>query len=76
MAKTIELKIYGLTCDDCVRHVSGGLKNAKGVNDVSLSLKDGIAIVKTGNETKPEDLLNLEVFKGKYKAQLRDVKNE
>ena len=76
MTKTIELRIYGMTCDDCVAHVREGLKEADGVTDVFVSLKDGIAIVKADNEIKPEDLTNLNVFKGKYKAQTRSVKND
>ncbi len=76
MTKTIELRIYGMTCDDCVAHVSKGLNEADGVTDVFVSLKDGIAIVKADNEIKPEDLTNLNVFKGKYKAQTRSVKND
>lgn len=76
MTKTIELRIYGMTCDDCVAHVREGLKEADGVTDVFVSLKEGIAIVKADNEIKPEDLTNLNVFKGKYKAQTRSVKND
>jgi len=76
MAKTVELKVYGMTCDDCVRHVSGGLKQAEGVTDVSVSLKDGMAVVKAMDTVDPGNLLKLEVFKGQYKAQLKSVKNE
>ncbi|AGO61576.1 MULTISPECIES: heavy-metal-associated domain-containing protein [Ferroplasma] len=76
MAKTVELKVYGMTCDDCVRHVSGGLKQAEGVTDVSVSLKDGMAVVKAMDTVDPENLLKLDVFKGQYKAQLKSVKNE
>lgn len=76
MAKTVELKVYGMTCDDCERHVSGGLKQAEGVTDVSVSLKDGMAVVKAMDTLEPESLLKLEVFKGQYRAQLKSVKNE
>ena len=76
MVKTIELRVYGMTCNDCVDHVTNGLKNAKGVTEVSVSLKDGIALVKAGHETTPENLLKLDVFKSQYRAQLRSVKDE
>lgn len=76
MTKTIELKVYGMTCDDCVNHVTEGLKNANGVENVSVSLKDGIAIVKAANETNPDELPKLDVFKGHYKAQVRSVKDD
>ncbi|MGE9810831.1 cation transporter, partial [Ferroplasma acidiphilum] len=45
MTETIELRVYGMTWDDCVEHVSSGLKNANGVNDTSVSLQDGMAVV-------------------------------
>ncbi len=76
MVKTIELRVYGMTCDDCVTHVSNGLKSAGGVKDVDVSLENGMAIVKTDNSLNPEDLLKLSVFNGKYRAQLRSVKDE
>lgn len=76
MTRTIELKVFGMTCDDCVKHVSEGLRNANGVEEVSVSLKDGIAIVKAANETDPDTLPRLDVFSGHYRAQLRSVKDD
>ena len=76
MTRTIELKVFGMTCDDCVKHVSEGLRNANGVEDVSVSLKDGIAIVKAANEIDPDTLPRLDVFSGHYRAQLRSVKDD
>ena len=76
MTRTIELKVFGMTCDDCVKHVSEGLRNANGVEDVSVSLKDGIAIVKAANEIDPDALPRLDVFSGHYRAQLRSVKDD
>ncbi|WMT53723.1 heavy-metal-associated domain-containing protein [Ferroplasma acidiphilum] len=73
MTKTIELRVYGMTCNDCMEHVSSGLKNANGVNNASVSLKDGMALVKA---TDPEDFIKLDVFKGQYRAQVRSVKND
>ncbi|AGO61886.1 heavy-metal-associated domain-containing protein [Ferroplasma acidarmanus] len=46
MTKTIELRVYGMTCDDCPKHVSTGLKNLNGVKEVSVSLTDGIAHIR------------------------------
>ncbi|KPV46624.1 copper-binding protein [Acidiplasma aeolicum] len=76
MVKTIELRVYGMTCDDCVLHVKTGLLGASGVKDAEVSLKDGTALVHADDTVKPETLLSLDVFRGKYKAQLRSVKNE
>jgi copper chaperone CopZ len=76
MTKTIELRVFGMTCDDCVRHVTEGLNSAHGVEDVSVSLKDGMAIVKADNGFDPEEIPKLDVFKGHYKAQVRSVKDD
>ena len=76
MTKTIELRVFGMTCDDCVRHVTEGLSNSHGVEDVSVSLKDGMAIVKADSGTDPEALPKLDVFKGQYRAQVRSVKDD
>ena len=76
MTKTIELKVFGMTCDDCVRHVTNGLRDASGVQDVSVSLKNGMAIVKANDDINPEELPRLDVFKGQYRAQLRSVKDD
>ncbi len=76
MTKTIELKVFGMTCDDCVRHVTSGLKDASGVQDVTVSLKDGMAIVRANDEINPEELPRLDVFKGNYSAQLRSVRDD
>ena len=76
MTKTIELRVFGMTCDDCVKHVTEGLSGASGVEDVSVSLKDGIAIVKADNGFDPDEIPKLDVFKGHYKAQVRSVKDD
>ena len=76
MTKTIEMRVFGMTCDDCVRHVTEGLKSASGVENVLVSLKDGMAIVKAVNGTDPEELPRLDVFKGQYRAQVRSVRDD
>lgn len=59
----VKLRIYGMTCDDCVSTVTAGLKKQKGVIDVKVSLKDGTGEVNINNEEiKPEELLRNEVF--------------
>ena len=52
------------------------MKDASGVQDVSVSLKNGMAIVKANNDINPEELPRLDVFKGQYRAQLRSVKDD
>jgi len=75
--KTIELRVYGMNCDDCVTHVTEGLKSAIGVKDVYVSLKDGKAVVKADDNIDPKNLEKLDVFtKTHYKAQVRSVNDE
>lgn len=76
MTKTIELRVYGMTCDDCAKHVSSGLKNPNGVKEVSVSLTDGIAHIRATDTANSNDLIKLDVFKGQYRAQVRSVKND
>ncbi len=76
MTKTIELRVYGMTCDDCAKHVSSGLKNLNGVKEVSVSLTDGIAHIRATDTANSNDLIKLDVFKGQYRAQVRSVKND
>ncbi|MGC8562714.1 MAG: heavy-metal-associated domain-containing protein [Thermoplasmata archaeon] len=61
--ENVKLRIYGMTCDDCVATVTEGLKRQKGVIDVKVSLKDGTGEVHINNkEVKPEELLRNKVF--------------
>ena len=73
--KKVTLRVYGMTCDDCVRTVSKGLNDA-GAMDVSVSLKDGIAMLKIDDaKISPDSLAKIPVFgeKSHYKAQIRKV---
>ncbi len=71
----VKLRIYGMTCDDCVNTVSRGLKNQDGVLDVKISLKDGTGEVEVDPvKVKPEELLKNRVFSkpSHYRATLID----
>ena len=71
----VKLRIYGMTCDDCVNTVSRGLKNQDGVLDVKISLKDGTGGVEVDPvKVKPEELLKNRVFSkpSHYRATLID----
>jgi copper chaperone CopZ len=73
--KKVKLRIYGMTCDDCVATVTRGLKDQAGVIDVRVSLKDGTGEVDVDLEkVNPEDLLRNKVFSksSHYKATLFD----
>lgn len=73
--KKVTMKVFGMTCDDCVIIVKDGLKK-EGIEDVSISLRDGIAVARIDDsKISPENLLKAAVFseKSHYKAQLRKV---
>lgn len=71
----VKLRIYGMTCDDCINTVSNGLKNQDGVIDVKISLEHGTGEVEVDSEkVKPEELLKNRVFGelSHYRATLMD----
>ena len=71
----VELRIYGMTCNDCVNTVSRGLKNQDGVLNVKISLKDGVREAEVDPvKVTPEELLKNKVFEkpSHYKATLMD----
>lgn len=71
----IKLRIYGMTCDDCVNTVSRGLGSQEGVLDVKVFLKDGTGEVNVDpKKVKPEELLKNRVFEkpSHYRATLMD----
>ncbi len=73
--KKVTMKIFGMTCDDCTRTVSDGLKK-EGADVLSVSLKDGMAIVKIDDaKISADKLVKAPIFgeKSHYKAQLRKV---
>ncbi|GIW36806.1 MAG: heavy metal-binding protein [Meiothermus sp.] len=41
----IQLKIEGMSCNNCVRHVTEALKSVQGVEQVEVSLQEGRATV-------------------------------
>ncbi|MCS7057828.1 MAG: heavy-metal-associated domain-containing protein [Meiothermus sp.] len=41
----VTLKIEGMSCNNCVRHVTEALKKVAGVERVEVSLEEGRAIV-------------------------------
>ena len=71
--KKVKLRIYGMTCDDCVRTISSSLKKQPGVFDVKISLQERSGEVKIEPAgLSPEGILKNQVFsKGShYKATL------
>ncbi len=73
--KKVTMKVFGMTCEDCVRNVSDGLQR-QGAEVLSLSLTDGMATVKVDDEKiSPDNLVRAPIFseKSHYKAQIRKV---
>ena len=65
---TYELKVDGMMCDGCRKHVTDILAAQEGVNDVTVDLKAGKAIVhvKPGakfDEAKAKDALDVDDYK-------------
>ncbi len=73
--RKVKLRIYGMTCDDCVATLSRGLRSQNGVLDVKVSLKEGTGeLVVDPERVKPEELLKNKVFSGPshYRATIID----
>ena len=63
----MKLKIEGMMCEHCKKHVEDALKKGKGVSSVEVSLKDEEATIKGDNLNK-EELIAL-VKEAGYKAK-------
>ncbi len=73
--RKVTMRIYGMTCDDCVASVAGGLKEA-GATGISVSLEDGMAVLTIDDSrVSPESLAHIPVFTGnsRYRSQIRRV---
>lgn len=73
--KKVTMKVFGMTCEDCVRTVSEGLISS-GARDVSVDLSSGMThFIIDDAHTEPEKLLSIPVFSGgsHYKGQIRKV---
>ena len=53
----LELKVNGMMCKNCVKHVEEAAKKVKGVKKATASLLDGSLLVEGENFNK-EDIIN------------------
>ncbi len=53
---TTQLRVEGMTCENCVRHVREALERVNGVDDVSLDLTTGQATVEHADAVPSERL--------------------
>lgn len=51
----VTLKVQGMTCDDCVLHVTKALKKVPGVEEAKVNLEEGKAEVTYHPETTSTD---------------------
>jgi copper ion binding protein len=61
------LKIEGMSCDHCVKHVKEALETIDGVKSAKVSLKDKSAEVDHGDGVKP-DVLKAAVSEAGYET--------
>ena len=57
MAETFALRIEGMTCDSCARHVEDVLAKVPGVRDVKVSYSDGTARITAPSMLDPHTLI-------------------
>lgn len=72
----VELKIFGMTCDDCVKTVTRGLKSVTGVLEAVVDFRAGTVKVAIENsEVSPDDLVRAPIFGpgSHYKALVKRV---
>ena len=53
-----QLKVEGMTCPSCIRHVSTALKDVDGVDEVEVKLREGKVMVKHAAEVKVVSLVS------------------
>lgn len=57
LMKSVTLKIFGMTCKHCVRHVTTALEEVDGVTEVTVSLETNSAtLVYDEDKVSMEDL--------------------
>jgi len=61
------LKIEGMTCQNCVRHATEALQGVQGVTKVDVSLEGGTAVIESRDGVDPA-ALRAAVEKAGYKA--------
>ncbi|MDG6913251.1 MAG: cation transporter [Nitrososphaerota archaeon] len=74
--RNVELKIFGMTCDDCAGTVTQGVKSKEGVREAVVDFRSGAAKVIIDDVTvSPDDLVRIRVFgpASHYKALVKRV---
>jgi len=53
---TTEIAVVGMTCDHCVKRVSGELSALDGVQSVDVDLASGAVAIRSAEELSPADI--------------------
>jgi heavy metal translocating P-type ATPase len=69
MKKTVKIKIDGMMCNHCRMHAEKALAAVEGVASVSVTLEDGMAVVKAARSVSDEALVKAVVDAG-YEAKV------
>jgi copper chaperone CopZ len=69
MSQTTTLRITGMSCQNCVKHVHTALSTVRGVESVQVSLETGEAVVAHNDKTQTADLIQIVTEEG-YGAEL------
>jgi mercuric reductase len=69
MSETLALRIRGMTCDSCARHVENALAKVPGIRDVKVSYPEGTARIAAPSPLDPHALIAAVQAAG-YKAAL------
>jgi copper chaperone len=69
MARTVNLKVSGMTCGGCVAAVENALKNVTGVDSVAVDLQAGTAKVDLAGDNIDTSQLVVAVKLAGYDAQ-------
>lgn len=70
----IDLGVGGMTCDDCVRHVTQALTSVPGVAQATVDLDTRSAVVEASPDVPSESLTSAVRATGKYNAFVRRVR--
>lgn len=74
---TTDLSVSGMTCNNCVRHVTEALQSVPGVRTVSTQLESGIAQVRWNDPKSAKvEALFAAIEEAGYKAELKDQKSK
>ncbi|HHU20343.1 MAG TPA: heavy-metal-associated domain-containing protein [Bacilli bacterium] len=65
----VKLKVTGMTCNNCLKHVETALAELEGVESVKVNLKKGIANVKFDETIQEVDDLTTAVDQAGYQAE-------